>query len=126
MSASSNFFSGPELQASPVRPHMDVGSYMILMVPGMNIVWPDSLRFADMRLNAQDVTSETVTVDGREHMSAVGGWLKRWRHIGQRGALDHSTEGACDMPWVRYREEADYQKRVTTMVHHFISRNEVP
>lgn len=105
---------------------MDVGAYMVLMVPGKNVVWPDSLRFADMRLNAQNVTSETLVVDGREHLSAVGGWMTRWRHIHQRGTLANPTEGFFNMPWVRCREEADYQKRFTAMVHDFVAQGRVP
>lgn len=56
---------------------MDVGACMVLLVPGHNLVWPDSRCFANMRLNAEDVTAETVNVDGHEYLSAVGGWRKR-------------------------------------------------
>lgn len=54
---------------------------MVLLVPSNNIVWHESRRFAKMRQNAEDVNSETVTVELCEYLSAVGGWIKSWRHI---------------------------------------------
>lgn len=104
---------------------MDVDAYMVLLVPGGNVVWTDSGRLANMHLNTEDVNYETVYVDGGEYLSAAGGWLKRWRHIDQIDGLSNLTEGFCDMPWVRFREEVDYQKRVTAMSHDFVAEKVV-
>lgn len=56
---------------------MEVGVYIVLLAPGHIVVWPEYRRFADMHLNAEQVTSKTLTVDGREYLSALGGWFKR-------------------------------------------------
>lgn len=105
---------------------MDVAPYMELLVRSRNVVWPDARQFYGMRLNAQDVTSEKAFVDDREYLSAVGGWIKRWSHIHQRGDLRSTTEGFCDIPWVGFCEEADYQKRVAPLVYDEVAKEVIP
>lgn len=126
MSASSNFFTSPKRQPSLARPPMYFGTYMVLPVPGRNVMWPDSRRVSDVNINEEGVTSKIVDVDGREDLSAVVGWLRRWKHIQQRGDLIIETNGFCEMPRVRCREEAGYQNRVTTLPYDFGAKGVFP
>lgn len=68
-----------------VGPTVDVSSYMVLMVPGLNVTCTNSQRFAIVRVNLLDMASDNITKGSDELITPDGGWSPRMRHIDDRG-----------------------------------------
>lgn len=104
---------------------MDVSSYIVLMLTGLNVTWPDSQCFASMRVKLLDVTSANITEVSTEHITAAGGWLQRWHHIYHRGPRKYKTVEFCDIPWVRCREETVYHGLLAELMSSLSSADSV-
>jgi len=101
---------------SKVVPPIPVAEYMLLKRPGSDEVYFDALRFRELGVDERDPGAEYYPGRNGPIVTCTGGWMKRWRHWGNRGAKDHGTIGSCDMPYVRCYEEVAYQEKVTALV----------